>query len=74
MLLMLGWRGEPGKKDEPQHVHQGRVMTKMLEDMDLPFVVLSEDMVEAEVQTKAAAQTSARHQRSCRACCEKKYL
>ena len=56
MLLMLGWRGEPGKKDEPQHVHQGRVMAKMLEDMDLPFVVLSEDMVEAEVQTKAAAQ------------------
>ena len=31
-------------------------MAKMLEDMDLPFVVLSEDMVEAEVQTKAAAQ------------------
>lgn len=56
MLLMLGWRGEPGKKDEPQHVHQGRVMAKMLEDMDLPVVVLSEDMVEAEVQTKAAAQ------------------
>mgnify|MGYP006420923723 CR=1 FL=1 len=56
MLLMLGWRGEPGTKDEPQHVHQGRVMAKMLEDMDLPFVVLSEDMVEAEVQTKAAAQ------------------
>ena len=56
MLLMLGWRGEPGKKDEPQHVHQGRVMAKMLEDMDLPFVVLLEDMVEAEVQTKAAAQ------------------
>ena len=53
---MLGWRGEPGKKDEPQHVHQGRVMAKMLEDMDLPFVVLLEDMVEAEVQTKAAAQ------------------
>ena len=56
MLLMLGWCGEPGKKDEPQHVHQGRVMAKMLEDMDLPVVVLSEDMVEAEVQTKAAAQ------------------
>lgn len=56
MLLMLGWRGEPGKKDEPQHVHQGRVMIKLLEDMDLPVVVLSNDIVEAEVQTKAAAQ------------------
>ena len=56
MLLMLGWRGEPGKKDEPQHVHQGRVMVKMLEDMDLPVVVLSDDIAEAEAQTKAAAQ------------------
>jgi phosphonopyruvate decarboxylase len=26
MLLMIGWRGEPGKKDEPQHRKQGRVM------------------------------------------------
>ena len=56
MLLMLGWRGEPGKKDEPQHVHQGRVMIKMLEDMDLSVVVLSDDIVEAKVQTKAAVQ------------------
>jgi phosphonopyruvate decarboxylase len=56
MLIMLGWRGEPGKKDEPQHVHQGRVMVKMLEDMDLPVVVLSDDIAEAEAQTKAAAQ------------------
>jgi phosphonopyruvate decarboxylase len=56
MLLMLGWRGEPGKKDEPQHVHQGRVMMKILEDMDLPVVVLSNDIAEAEVQTKLAAQ------------------
>jgi phosphonopyruvate decarboxylase len=56
MLLMLGWRGEPGKKDEPQHVHQGRVMVKMLEDMDLPVVFLSDDIEEAEVQTKVAAQ------------------
>lgn len=56
MLLMLGWRGEPGKKDEPQHVHQGRVMVKMLKDMDLPVVVLSDGIAEAEEQTKAAVQ------------------
>ena len=56
MLLMLGWRGEPGKKDEPQHVHQGRVMMKLLEDMGLPVVVLSDDITKAEIQTKAAAQ------------------
>ena len=56
MLLMLGWRGEPGQKDEPQHVHQGRVMMQMLKDMDVPIVVLSNDIAEAEIQTKAAAE------------------
>ena len=56
MLLMLGWRGEPGKKDEPQHVHQGRVMVKMLEDMDVPVVILSDEITTAELQTQAAAK------------------
>lgn len=56
MLLMLGWRGEPGKKDEPQHVHQGRVMVQMLEDMDVPVVVLSDEIATAEMQTQAAAK------------------
>lgn len=40
MLLMIGWRGEPGKKDEPQHVKQGRVMLKMLEAMEIPYVTI----------------------------------
>lgn len=37
MLLLIGWRGEPGKKDEPQHIKQGRVLTGMLEAMEIPF-------------------------------------
>ena len=56
MLLMLGWRGEPGEGDEPQHVHQGRVMVDILEDMGVPVFVLSRDIVQAEMQTKAAVQ------------------
>lgn len=40
ILLMIGWRGEPGKKDEPQHIKQGRVMLKMLEAMEIPFEVI----------------------------------
>ena len=41
MLIMVGWRGEPGVKDEPQHVHQGKVMIDSLEGMDLPYFILS---------------------------------
>ena len=55
ILLMIGWRGEPGQEDEPQHVHQGRVMVPMLEAMDVPVIVISDDPTEANKQTKAAA-------------------
>ena len=40
LLLMIGWRGEPGVKDEPQHVHQGRVMMGMLNAMGVPAFIL----------------------------------
>ena len=40
MLLVIGWRGEPGHKDEPQHVKQGRTMTQLLDAMEIPWVVL----------------------------------
>ena len=43
MLLMIGWRGEPNVKDEPQHKKQGRVTLKMLEAMEVPYQVLSVD-------------------------------
>ena len=30
MLLLVGWRGEPGKRDEPQHMHKGYVTPGLL--------------------------------------------
>lgn len=43
MLLVVGWRGEPGKKDEPQHVKQGIVTLSMLEGLDIKYDVLDEN-------------------------------
>lgn len=43
MLLVIGWRGEPGRKDEPQHVTQGRLTIPLLECMGIPQSVLSPD-------------------------------
>jgi len=40
MLLVIGWRGEPGVKDEPQHVKQGRVTLKQLDVLEIPHWVL----------------------------------
>jgi phosphonopyruvate decarboxylase len=40
MLLLVGWRGAPGFKDEPQHVKQGRIMTGLLGALEIPYFVL----------------------------------
>lgn len=54
MLLMIGWRGEPNVKDEPQHVHQGRVMEKMLDAMEIPYYVLDKNQDLANKISKQA--------------------
>ncbi len=41
MLLLIGWRGEPGVKDEPQHMKQGRITPGQLELLDIPYAELS---------------------------------
>ena len=43
MLILIGWRGEPGIKDEPQHIKQGKVQIKLLETLSLPYKVISND-------------------------------
>jgi phosphonopyruvate decarboxylase len=48
MLLIVGWRGQPGHADEPQHVKQGRVMVPLLDALELPWSILSRDPVAAE--------------------------
>lgn len=40
MVLMIGWRGEPGVHDEPQHVKQGEVTLDLLDAMKIPYEVL----------------------------------
>lgn len=43
-LLVIGWRGEPGVHDEPQHVKQGAVTLEQLELLGIPYWVLDKDM------------------------------
>ena len=40
MLLVIGWRGEPGKKDEPQHQAQGPLTVPLLATMKIPYKIL----------------------------------
>lgn len=43
MMLVIGWRGEPGIKDEPQHVKQGRITLGQLELLEIPYWILDAD-------------------------------
>ena len=50
MLLLIGWRGEPGVKDEPQHRKQGEVTTALFDAMDIPWEVLATERGDAQKQ------------------------
>jgi phosphonopyruvate decarboxylase len=63
MLFLIGWRGEPGIKDEPQHVYQGKVTCRLLEVMDVPYAIIDENTTIDEVRDylKLAAHSFERH-------------
>lgn len=56
VLLVIGWRGEPGKHDEPQHVKQGKVTLSLLDAMGIKYAVLSDDEAEAAGQIDEAVR------------------
>ncbi len=44
IFLIMGWRGELGKKikDEPQHISQGKITTKLLKNLGIKYEILSQ--------------------------------
>ena len=54
VLLLIGWRGRPGVKDEPQHVKQGKVTTGLLNTMGVNYAILPKDEDGAVKQIKIA--------------------
>lgn len=58
-LLVIGWRGEPGVHDEPQHVKQGEITLGQLELMDIPYFILDKAMDEAAFRAQFARLTEA---------------
>ena len=43
LLVLVGWRGEPGVKDEPQHTKQGKVQLELLKALDIPYKIISQN-------------------------------
>lgn len=50
MLMIIGWRGEPGVKDEPQHVTQGRLNNPLLETMGIEYQVLDPEAWQDQIE------------------------
>lgn len=52
MIFIIGWRGEPGVHDEPQHVFQGKVTIKLLDDMEIESFIISNETTPEELNKK----------------------
>lgn len=50
LLIFVGWRGEPDKKDEPQHIKQGKVTDDIFDACKIEHSVLSDDEKSAEIE------------------------
>ena len=63
MILLVGWRGQPGQPDEPQHRRQGRITEALLRSMGCqPRRLSSEpDEMQRQVAQAAAATRSREH-------------
>lgn len=49
-VFVIGWRGEPGVHDEPQHIYQGEVTLKLLEDMNIPSRVVGPETTAEQIR------------------------
>ena len=50
ILFIVGWRGEPGVKDEPQHVFQGKITCELFDTLDVPYHVVDKDTTDEEMR------------------------
>lgn len=49
MLLLIGWRGKPDEKDEPQHKFMGKITPGILDTLAIAYSVISSETTEEEL-------------------------
>tara|TARA_B100000282_G_scaffold215829_1_gene159803 strand:+ start:14020 stop:15123 length:1104 start_codon:yes stop_codon:yes gene_type:complete len=40
LLFLIGWRGSPNSKDEPQHMTKGNITTNLLKLMNIKYIII----------------------------------
>ncbi|HEY8362351.1 MAG TPA: phosphonopyruvate decarboxylase [Tissierellaceae bacterium] len=51
-VFIIGWRGEPNVHDEPQHVFQGEITLKMLDVLEIAYMIIDRNTTEKEIEDK----------------------
>lgn len=51
-IFIIGWRGQPGVHDEPQHIYQGKITTELLDLMDIKNYNITKETTLDELETK----------------------
>lgn len=49
-IFIIGWRGEPGVHDEPQHIYQGEVTVKLLDDMEIASFIIGKETTRQQLE------------------------
>ena len=63
MVLLVGWRGEPGVPDEPQHVAQGQCTIPLLDALRVPNEILPSEPAGATAALERAVALAIRESR-----------
>jgi phosphonopyruvate decarboxylase len=58
MILLVGWRGEPGISDEPQHLKQGKITPALFEALGIDYLVLDGSSKNYQDKIKFAVDSS----------------
>ncbi len=49
VIFIIGWRGQPGVHDEPQHIYQGIVTETLMKDMDVATFTIGRETTDDDV-------------------------
>ncbi len=49
MIFVVGWRGEPGVHDEPQHIYQGEITVELLKVLDIESFIIDKNTTEEDL-------------------------
>jgi len=62
MILLIGWRGDPSLNDHPQHVLQGKLTPILMDDLDIPYIIVENEGDLPFEAAKWAVQTANENQ------------